>query len=135
MEVQDLSNASFQTTEVTLATKRNSVQGEEGVTQSAAILSNAGVELSAPEIDLELLESVNNALAQVNVGVAFEVDSKTQSSVLKVVDKETEKVIKQYPSEESLKVIEHLQNYLNSVQKSGLTANQSLTGALFSEII
>lgn len=83
----------------------------------------------------EQLAEVNNKLEQLGIGMAFTVDDKTQSSVIKVVDKTTDEIIKQFPSEDSLRVMKNIQEYLNTVQNSGGANSDSLTGTLLSEII
>lgn len=84
---------------------------------------------------VEKVEQVNSRLEQLGVGIAFSVDESTQSSVIKVIDRTTEEVIKQYPSEGSLEMMKNIQSYLESVQKSGLSNKEGLIGTLFNEII
>lgn len=43
------------------------------------------------------VDSLNSRLQQLGLGVAFAVDEKTQSSVIKVIDKTTDEIVKQYP--------------------------------------
>jgi flagellar protein FlaG len=81
------------------------------------------------------VDDVNSKLNQLGVGLAFSVDENTQSSVVQVVDKTTDEVIKQYPNEGSLKIMKNIQDYLNSVQQSSLSVKEGLTGVLFNEII
>lgn len=102
----------------------------------------ASVATSAPEASpeartatLEKVAQVNSRLEQLGVGLAFHVDESTQSSVVKIVDRTNDEVIKQYPNEESLKMMKHIQSYLESVQKSGILNKEGLTGVLLNEII
>lgn len=88
-----------------------------------------------PEAIIDKANQLNQQLAQLGQTLAFSVDENTQSSVVKVVDKTTDEVIKQFPSEGSLKIMQNIQNYLNSVQQSGLPTKEGLTGFLFNEII
>ncbi len=81
------------------------------------------------------VEQVNSRLEQLGVGVAFSVDESTQSSVIQVIDKTTDEVIKQFPNEGSLKIMKNIQDYLNSVQQSSLSTKEGLTGVLLNEII
>lgn len=81
------------------------------------------------------VDKVNSKLNQLGVGLAFSVDENTHSSVVQVVDKTTDEVIKQYPNEGSLKIIKNIQDYLSSVQRSGLSNKEGLIGTLFNEII
>ena len=102
----------------------------------------APVATSAPKAPLdtktatpEQVAQVNSRLEQLGMGIAFSVDESTQSSVIKVIDKATDEVIKQYPNEGSLEMMKNIQSYLESVQKSGAPNKEGLTGSLISEII
>lgn len=102
----------------------------------------ASVATSAPKAPLETktatleqVAQVNSRLEQLGMGIAFSVDEGTQSSVIKVIDKATDEVIKQYPNEGSLEMMKNIQSYLESVQKSGMQDKEGLTGSLISEII
>jgi len=81
------------------------------------------------------VDQLNSQLDQTGLGLAFSVDEKTKSSVVKVIDQTTDKVIKQYPNEDSLRMIKNIQDYLNSVKQSSSTTKEGLTGVLFNEII
>ncbi len=94
---------------------------------------NRPVELS--EDDKQALDKLNQRLEQLSVGVTFSVDESTQSSIVKMVDKSTNEVVKQFPNDDALKLIKHLQEYLNSVNQKVLQDNRGLTGALLNEII
>ncbi len=102
----------------------------------------ASVATSAPEASpeaktttLEKVAQVNSRLEQLGVGLSFSVDESTQSSVVKVIDRTTDEVIKQYPNEGSLAMMEHIKGYLESVQKNGMLNKEGLTGVLLNEII
>lgn len=84
---------------------------------------------------LQQVEQVNTRLEQLGLGIAFSVDENTQSSVVKVIDKTTDEVIKQFPNEGSLRMMKNIQDYLESVQQSGSPSKEGLTGVLFNEII
>ncbi|WP_040725688.1 flagellar protein FlaG [Thiomicrorhabdus sp. Kp2] len=81
------------------------------------------------------VEQVNSKLEQLGLGLTFSVDENTQSSVVKVIDKTTDEIIKQYPNEDSLKMMKNIQDYLDSVHQSNSSTKESLTGVLFNEII
>ena len=81
------------------------------------------------------VEQVNSRLEQLGLGLTFSVDENTKSSVVKVIDKTTDEIIKQYPNEDSLKMMQNIQDYLDSVQQSNTSKKESLTGVLFNEII
>lgn len=81
------------------------------------------------------VEQVNSKLEQLGMGVSFSIDESSQSPVIKVIDRSTDEVIKQFPNENSLKRMQHIQNYLDSVQQNGMNNKENLTGVLFNEII
>ncbi|MBD3777031.1 MAG: flagellar protein FlaG [Campylobacterales bacterium] len=87
------------------------------------------------KVNDDQLKAVNSRLEALGIGLTFSVDENTQSSVVKIIDKTTDEVIKQFPSEGSLKIMQNIQNYLDLVNKSGMTAKEGLTGALLNEII
>jgi len=80
-------------------------------------------------------EQLNQQMKLLGQSLAFRVDENTQSSVVTVIDKTTDEVIRQFPSEGSLRIMQNIQNYLNSVQQNGLQTKEGLTGSLFNEII
>jgi flagellar protein FlaG len=81
------------------------------------------------------VEQVNSKLEQLGMGVSFSIDESSQSTVIKVIDRSTDEIIKQFPNEDSLKRMQHIQSYLDSVQQNGMNNKENLTGTLFSEII
>lgn len=83
----------------------------------------------------EQIDKVNIKLNQLGVGLDFSVDENTQSSVVKVVDKTTDEVIRQFPTEGSLKIVQNIQDYLSSMQQTDFADKEGLTGILFNEII
>ena len=111
-----------------------SSQQEKSVTQTE-LLNEVKQPTQLTEVDKAALEKLNQRLTQLSVGVTFTVDESTRSSIVKMVDKSTNEVVKQFPNEDSLKLIEHLQEYLNSVNQKVLHDNRGLTGALLNEII
>jgi flagellar protein FlaG len=100
-----------------------------------------GSDLSRPgnqrltEADKESFNAVNRKLDNLGVGVMFAFDEQANTQVVKLIDKTTEEVVKQFPSEEALKMLKNIQNYLESSAQRSVVDNKSLTGALFSEII
>lgn len=80
------------------------------------------------------VERANTALSPYGLGVSFERDADTNSSIVRIVDRETSEVVKQYPTEGALELMKSIQSFLNN-QSSGGVSKQDLTGALFNEII
>lgn len=94
---------------------------------------------SQPEVaKTELLEvnveRVSDALSQYGLSVNFDRDAETNRPIVRIIDRQTDEVIKQYPSEGALQVMKNIQNYLMQQPTSGMD-KQQLTGALFNEII
>lgn len=83
------------------------------------------------EVDVE---RVSDALSQYGLSVSFDRDVETNRPIVRIVDGQTDEVIKQYPSEGALQVMKNIQNYLMQQPTSGMD-KQQLTGALFNEII
>lgn len=94
---------------------------------------------SQPEVaETELLEvnveRVSDTLSQYGLSVNFDRDAETNRPIVRIIDRQTDEVIKQYPSEGALQVMKNIQNYLMQQPTSGMD-KQQLTGALFNEII
>lgn len=120
----------------TLATSSNANKVPEQQVETSVVSPNLiKAQQETQEMLQKQVEQVNSKLVQLGLGVTFTVDENTQSSVVKVIDKATDEVVKQYPNEESLKMMKNIQNYLDSVQQSGLSNKEGLTGTLFNEII
>lgn len=96
--------------------------------------SQKAQKVDAKELQQQV-EQVNSRLEQLGMGVSFSIDESSQSPVIKVIDRSTDEVIKQFPNEESLKRMEQIQSYLDSVQQNGMNNKENLTGVLFNEII
>lgn len=109
------------------------VKQQQAVSSVVSLPSNTQID-SAKEVTAQA-EQLNKQLERIGQSISFSVDESTQSSVVKIVDKTTDEVIKQFPTEGALKVMKNIQNYLESVQQSGQPGKEGLTGALFNEII
>ncbi len=81
------------------------------------------------------IHQVNSKLEEFGIGLSFSVDEGTQSSVITVIDKKTNEVIKQFPNDGSLQIMKNIQNYLDSVQQSSIAKKEGLTGILFNEMV
>ncbi|WFE67939.1 flagellar protein FlaG [Thiomicrospira sp. R3] len=103
--------------------------------------SDLKVETSEPEAqnlnakDLDQIDLMNQRLDQMGIGVAFAVDQDTGSSIVKVVDKASNEVMKQFPNEDALRMIKNIQNYLDSATQKQISDAKGLTGSLINEII
>lgn len=77
-------------------------------------------------------ENLDRLMEVYGLGISFDKDVDANRQVLKVYDRETQEVIKQYPNDGALAAIKHLNNYLES--RTG-EIKQELSGALFDEKI
>lgn len=139
MEINSISQPAFNQ-------KLEKVEVESTSAVSAAVQDGNGAIQNPPvsvqqkvalKVDSNLLAAMNNQLEVAGTGLAFSVDEATSSSIIKVVEKETGDVVKQFPSEDSLKIMKNIQAYLNEVnsQQQGSFKKEELTGILFNEII
>lgn len=83
----------------------------------------------------EKAEQLNQQMKLLGQSVVFSVDENTQSSVVKVIDKTTDEVIRQFPTEGSLQIMKNIQQYLDSAKESVFAGKEGLTGSLLNEII
>ncbi|UQB42717.1 flagellar protein FlaG [Thiomicrospira microaerophila] len=85
--------------------------------------------------DFDHIDQMNQRLVEMGVGVTFAVDQDTGSSIVKVIDKTSNEVMKQFPSEDALRMMRNIQNYLDSATQTQLSDAKGLTGSLINEII
>ena len=84
----------------------------------------------------EVVKELNGQLESLSKpSLMFAVDEVTQSSIVKLVDRETNELVKQFPSEDALKMMQNIQEYLEREENLMVGSRESLTGRLFNEII
>ena len=116
--------------------KSNSVQKQPDVILDSSVVSPATkIENSSVEELTSATDGINELLSKAGQSFKFTVDESTQSSVVKIVDKSTDEVIRQLPNDTSLKILKDIQNYLSSMQNGAKGSSEGLTGVLFNEII
>ena len=135
MDINSISSPVQATNTAQAAATSNASKVPQQQVETSVVSPNLKAQQETKEMMQKQVEQVNSKLEQLGLGVMFSVDENTQSSVVKVIDKTTDEVIKQYPNEGSLKMMKNIQNYLDSVQQSGASKKEGLTGALFNEII
>lgn len=79
-------------------------------------------------------KSLNEKMLLLGLSIAFSVDEQTQSSVVTVLDTKTNEVVKQIPSDGSLKMMKQIQDYLDSIQQKEFQEKESLIGIFLNEI-
>lgn len=115
-----------------VATKPKSPQ--QASTQMMSALTKGAEEVSFNDIENQAI-SLNEKMLLLGLSLAFSVDEGTQSSVVTVWDRKTNEVVKQLPSDGSLKMMKNIQDYLDNLQLNEFKEKESLTGILFNEII
>ncbi|GAA0787673.1 flagellar protein FlaG [Marinobacterium sediminicola] len=76
--------------------------------------SQAGVEVSAEKLQAAV-EKMNELMKESDRSLQFSVDDTSEKVVIKVVDQQTDEVIRQIPSEETLKFSEFLQGMVGMI--------------------
>lgn len=133
MDIQSLSSNVVQTNKLESGSTQ-APSSEARVTASSVVSPDVKPQQETEKVTQQQLDDLNPKLEQLGLGITFSVDENTKSSIIKLIDKTTDEVIKQFPSEGSLKIMSNIQSYLNSVQND-LQSKESLTGTLLSEII
>jgi len=93
---------------------RNPTTASPGVSPAVAALPPAaGSPAKAPVSPDQLKQSVDqiNKFLQNNSEVLFSIDEASGFSVVKVVDTETNKVLRQFPSEQALEIGKNLKSF------------------------
>lgn len=138
MDIQNVSNNIFSPSaqKVTEVTQR--VEGGDPKSSIGSLNPNQG-DQSNVSPSLEVLKTkvdeLNQALKASDQQITFDLDETTQSPVIQVKDRLTNELIRQLPSEDSLKMMQQIQEYLDRAQPTGSLNKESLTGNLFNEII
>jgi flagellar protein FlaG len=91
-----------------------------GAPASAAQLQAAGTApRPAPEKQAltEAVKSINIALQDRSPGLEFSIDGDSERTVVKVIDKETQEVIRQMPSREALEIAKMIDNMQGLLEK------------------
>ncbi|WP_130537791.1 flagellar protein FlaG [Thiomicrorhabdus indica] len=138
MDIQNVSNNIFSPSaqKVTEVTQR--VEGGDPKSSIGSLKPNQG-DQSNVSPSLEVLKTkvdeLNQALKASDQQITFGLDETTQSPVIQVKDRSTNELIRQLPSEDSLKMMQQIQEYLDRAQPTGSLNKESLTGNLFNEII
>ncbi|MDZ7385285.1 MAG: flagellar protein FlaG [candidate division KSB1 bacterium] len=66
----------------------------------------------AAEVAAQVAHALNEFVSAVNVGIAFLVDQATGRTVIKVIDRETNEIIRQVPPEEMLRLVARMNHVL-----------------------
>ena len=111
IEVANISAATYTKAESVDATQSNQetqsrLQNEPGQQrQKGNPLSKQGRETLSEKVVIEAIEDANKALEMVNKRFEFSVHEKTKEIMVKIVDSETDEVIREIPPEKILDLI------------------------------
>ena len=61
---------------------------------------------------VDIVDKLNAGNSDVNARISFSIHEKTNRIIVKVRDKETNEVIREFPPKEAIKLLEHLKDYL-----------------------
>lgn len=100
------------TTAFEKSTAVSQVSGQQPASVQEAIQARAA-ETDKPELTVEetqeVVDSLNSVMSLLQRGVAFQVDDATDRTIVRIVDRETDETIKQFPSEDLVRLIERMQ--------------------------
>ena len=95
------------------STQINSAQAVD--TQTAPSESvQASQKMSAEEVQV-VLDKMNEFMGSGQHNLNFSIDKDTDDMIVKVMDTETKEVIRQFPSEETLKLAKHIEGMLGLI--------------------
>ena len=84
---------------------------QSGNSDSTSVATE-NIQLTVQEV-AETVEALNSVMQQMQRGISFQVDDQSGRSVIQVIDRDSGDVIKQMPSEDLLKLINHMQEMQN----------------------
>ena len=114
-------------------TKSTSASDLDEVVKETAKKINEEKKLSKymQEHNEKVIQERKNDLNRQNIGLAFSIDKDTENTVVKVTDLNTEKLVRQIPSEDFLKLAERLKDMRDSTSVS--KKDTETKGILFDE--
>jgi flagellar protein FlaG len=110
---QGLAKAEVEIEQVSSTLKSDSVEKELALATSEKVVDESKQEEKLADKVLQLNDYAQN----INREIQFSVHKETNQTIVKVVDTETDKVIRQLPSEEILKMAESLENFSGMLLK------------------
>ena len=72
---------------------------------------NAQRELSNTEIS-NIVDQLNNGVRDIHERMSFSYHEKTQRIIVKVMNNDTNEIVREIPSKEAIKLLEHIQDFL-----------------------
>jgi flagellar protein FlaG len=80
---------------------------QSGNSDSTSVATE-NAQLTVQEV-AETVEALNSVMQQMQRGISFKVDDQSGRSIIQVIDRDSGDVIKQMPSQDLLKLINHMQ--------------------------
>ena len=80
--------------------------------QTKEQVTTKAIERSKQKAVREVVADLNRTMNLTNTKLSFSVDKATKQSVVKVINSETQEVIRQIPSDEALKIAQHVQSLM-----------------------
>lgn len=114
MSVESMNSGSAVTaTQPTVSQSVGSKNGTEAIS-NVPVTDSAQQEMTAEEMQA-VVDKLNEFMHNGQRNLNFSVDSETDATVVKVMDSETQEVIRQFPSEEALKLAKHLDGMMGLI--------------------
>ena len=103
---------------------QSSASLDTSTAQKAVASKSAGTSINRVEVN-GAVNSLNEAVQNIQRGIEFSVDDESGRSVVRVVDRETGDVIRQLPAEDVLKISRHIQEFMETRQTNTDAGSQS----------
>jgi flagellar protein FlaG len=95
--------------DIPVQTESDAVSKEDVRSARVGVLSDAKVKNAKDEVDLkQAVDKLNDYIQNVQRNLQFSIDKDSGAMVVKVIDAKSEKVIRQMPTEETLRLARHL---------------------------
>jgi flagellar protein FlaG len=120
MSVESMNATAASTVSANLVNQRPEISSNAAITTgnnqqaSQASSANQATQMSVEEVEAAV-EKLNEFMETGQHNLNFSVDKDTENLVVKVMDKSTQEVIRQFPSEETLKLAKHIEGMLGLI--------------------
>lgn len=90
---------------------RQDAPDQDGAAQQSKPAAQSSRELSTKEIS-ELVSRLNDGVRDIHERMSFSFHEKTQRIIVKVMNSNTNEVVREIPSREAIRLLEHIQDFL-----------------------
>ncbi len=84
---------------------------DKGLSRKSRIIQKAEDNLSVEKI-IELTKIINEKISQYKINLTFSIDEKTKKVIIRLIDSETNEVIKEIPPKELRKISENIAKFI-----------------------